>query len=409
MPQLYRIHITGDDRAGLTAALTGALARHEVEVLDINQADIHESLLLGMLIRVPEDENDEWVLDDLRATAEGLGLKVRWTGIGQDEYEHWVGLQGKPRYIITLLARTMTAERVAEVAQAIWEQGLNIDRITRLSGRRSLRSAAEPRRACVELSLRGEPADENAMHARLMHLSRQIDADVAWQLDNAYRRTRRLACFDMDSTLIQAEVIDALAAEAGVADEVKAVTERAMNGELDFDQSLRERAAQLAGLDEAALQRVAERLVLTEGAQTLMRNLHEFGYKTAILSGGFGYFGRFVQQKLGVDYVCTNELEIEDGKLTGRVESPIVNGQRKAELMKELAGREGIKLEQVVAVGDGANDLPMLNAAGLGIAFHAKPIVQETAEHTISNLGLDAILYMLGMRDRDLVPEPATR
>jgi len=409
MPQLYRIHITGDDRAGLTAALTGALARHEVEVLDINQADIHESLLLGMLIRVPEDENDEWVLDDLRATAEGLGLKLRWTGIGQDEYEHWVGLQGKPRYIITLLARTMTAERVAEVAQAIWEQGLNIDRITRLSGRRSLRSAAEPRRACVELSLRGEPADENAMHARLMHLSRQIDADVAWQLDNAYRRTRRLACFDMDSTLIQAEVIDALAAEAGVADEVKAVTERAMKGELDFDQSLRERAAQLAGLDEAALQRVAERLVLTEGAQTLMRNLHEFGYKTAILSGGFGYFGRFVQQKLGVDYVWTNELEIEDGKLTGRVESPIVNGQRKAELMKELAGREGIKLEQVVAVGDGANDLPMLNAAGLGIAFHAKPIVQETAEHTISNLGLDAILYMLGMRDRDLVPEPATR
>jgi phosphoserine phosphatase len=409
MPQLYRIHITGDDRAGLTAALTGALARHEVEVLDINQADIHESLLLGMLIRVPEDENDEWVLDDLRATAEGLGLKVRWTGIGQDEYEHWVGLQGKPRYIITLLARTMTAERVAEVAQAIWEQGLNIDRITRLSGRRSLRSAAEPRRACVELSLRGEPADENAMHARLMHLSRQIDADVAWQLDNAYRRTRRLACFDMDSTLIQAEVIDALAAEAGVEDEVKAVTERAMKGELDFDQSLRERAAQLAGLDEAALQRVAERLVLTEGTQTLMRNLHEFGYKTAILSGGFGYFGRFVQQKLGVDYVWTNELEIEDGRLTGRVESPIVNGQRKAELMKELAGREGIKLEQVVAVGDGANDLPMLNAAGLGIAFHAKPIVQETAEHTISNLGLDAILYMLGMRDRDLVPEPATR
>jgi phosphoserine phosphatase len=407
MSGIYRIHITGDDRPGLTAALTAALARYGVEVLDINQADIHEFLLLGMLIRIPEGETAEWVLDDLRATAGGLGLKVKTAQIDDAQYEHWVAAQGKPRYIVTLLARKITADRIAQVAQAIWEQGLNIDRMTRLSGRPSLQASAAPQRACVELSLRGEPADEDAMHARLMHLSRHIDADVAWQLDNAYRRTRRLACFDMDSTLIQAEVIDELAAEAGVGEQVKAVTEQAMRGELDFDQSLQKRVAQLEGLDEAALQRVAHRLELTEGAETLMANLHEFGYKTAILSGGFGYFGRHLQQRLEVDYVCANELEIVDGKLTGRVKGPIVNGQRKAALLKELAEKEGIKLEQVVAVGDGANDLPMLGAAGLGIAFHAKPIVQQTAEHQISTLGLDAILYMLGMRDRDLIQDAA--
>jgi phosphoserine phosphatase len=407
MSSIYRIHVTGDDRPGLTAALTAALARHEVEVLDINQADIHELLLMGMLIRIPDSEKSEWVLDDLSATAGGLGLKVKSTAISDEQYEHWVAAQGKPRYIITLLARKITADRIAQVAQAIWEQGLNIDRITRLSGRPSLEPSSAPPRACVELSLRGEPADEDAMHARLMHLSRRIDADIAWQLDNAYRRTRRLACFDMDSTLIQAEVIDELAAEAGVGDQVKAVTEQAMRGELDFDQSLQKRVAQLEGLEEAALQRVAERLQLTEGAETLMANLHEFGYKTAILSGGFSYFGRYLQEKLGVDYVCANELEIEDGKLTGRVTGTIVNGQRKAELLRELAEQEGIKLAQTVAVGDGANDLPMLNAAGLGIAFHAKPIVQQTAEHQISTLGLDAILYMLGMRDRDLVQDAA--
>jgi phosphoserine phosphatase len=407
MSEIHRIHVTGDDRPGLTTALTGALARHDVEVLDVNQADIHEFLLLGMLIRIPDASDTEAALDDLRATAGGLGLKVRSTQIGDHQYEQWVAMQGKPRYIITLLARTITAERIAQVSQAIWEQGLNIDRITRLSGRPPLKANSGPRRACVELSIRGQPADEAALHARLMHLSHRIDADIAWQLDDAYRRTRRLACFDMDSTLIQHEVIDELAEEAGVAEQVKAVTERAMQGELDFDASLQQRVAQLEGLEEAALQRVAERLHLTEGAETLMGNLHEFGYKTAIISGGFGYFGRHLQQKLDIDYVWANELEIENGKLTGRVKGPIVNGQRKAELVQEMAQKEGIKLKQVVAVGDGANDLPMLNSAGLGIAFHAKPIVQQTAEQQISTLGLDAILYMLGMRDRDLIQDTA--
>jgi len=407
MSSIHRIHVTGNDRSGLTAALSGALARYNVEVLDINQADIHQALLMGMLIRIPGSEDLNRVLDDLRATAGGLGLKVRTTEVTDAQYEDWVAAQGKPRYIITLLARTITAERIAHVSQAIWEQGLNIDRITRLSGRPPLHVNSAPRRACVELSLRGEPADENALHARLMHLSHYIDADLAWQLDDAYRRTRRLACFDMDSTLIQHEVIDELAAEAGVGEQVRAVTEQAMRGELDFDASLQKRVAQLEGLDEAALHRVAERLQFTEGARTLMSNLHEFGYKTAVISGGFGYFGRYLQQTLDLDYVCANELEIENGKLTGRVRGPIVNGERKAELVRELAAKEGIKLAQVVAVGDGANDLPMLNAAGLGIAFHAKPIVQQTAGQQISTLGLDAILYMLGMRDRDLVQDPA--
>jgi phosphoserine phosphatase len=403
MPQLYRIHVTGDDRPGLTTALAGALARHHAEVLDVNQADIHEFLLLGMLVRVPDTQEPEWALGDLRATADGLGLQVRVSEIGEEEYEHWVQQQGKPRYIVTLLARRVTAHRLAQASQALWEQGLNIDRITRLSGRPSLRDTRGPRRACVELSVRGEPSDEHAMHERLLHLSRRIDADVAWQLDDAYRRTRRLVCFDMDSTLIQAEVIDELAAEAGAGEEVRAVTEAAMRGELDFPETLQRRVSHLAGLPEEALQRVAGRLPLTEGAETLLTNLRALGYRTAIVSGGFGYFGRILQARLGVDHVCANELIIENGRLTGGVEPPVVDGARKAELVAHLAHEQNIRLEQVVAIGDGANDLPMLDKAGLGIAFHAKPIVQRTAEQQISTLGLDAVLYMLGMRDRDMV------
>jgi len=243
--------------------------------------------------------------------------------------------------------------------------------------------------------------DEAKFREELLAITDSLGIDIAFQEDNIFRRNRRLVVFDMDSTVITSEVIDELAIEAGVGAEVAAVTERAMRGELDFSESLRLRVSKLAGLEESVLEQVARCLQLTEGAETLFHNLHNLGFKTAILSGGFTYFGLYLQKKLNIDYVYANELEIENGKLTGKVVGQVVDGNRKAELLEHIAGKENIRLEQTIAVGDGANDLPMLGRAGLGIAFRAKPIVRESARQAISTLGLDAILYLMGFRDRD--------
>lgn len=403
---IYLLRFTGEDRVGLTASLAQSLADGGAEVLDINQAVIHQSLLLGMMVRFPEATSFE---PELQQLASELGLKLKATPIGDNEYDGWVDQQGKPRYILTLLSRAVTATQLAAVTEVISEQGLNIDVIHRLSGRpRRIADSTEPKRACVEFWLRGEPFDKARMQARYMDLCRDLEMDVAWQKDDAYRRSRRLVVFDMDSTLIQAEVIDELAKEAGCGDTVASITEMAMRGEIDFDMSLRRRVQALKGLSETALQKVANRLRLTEGAETLIANLREMGYRTAILSGGFSYFGKLLQQQLQIDYVFANELEIVDGKLTGKVLGEIVNGAKKAELLEQIAAIEGINRRQVIAVGDGANDLPMLGRAGLGIAFHAKPIVRRKADQAVSNLGLDAILYLLGIRDRELV-EPSRK
>jgi phosphoserine phosphatase len=240
----------------------------------------------------------------------------------------------------------------------------------------------------------------DSFRRELLEVAAALEVDLAFQQDNMYRRNRRLVAFDMDSTLIEAEVIDELAKAAGVGAEVSAITERAMRGELDFADSFRERVALLAGLPESVLATVAKELKITEGAEHLIATLHALGYKTAILSGGFNYFAHYLQQRLGIDYIYANELDIEDGVVTGRVRGDIVDGQRKAALLRELVAKEGIDLQQVIAVGDGANDLPMLSIAGLGIAFRAKPLVKQSAEQSISTLGLDAILYLLGISDR---------
>jgi phosphoserine phosphatase len=400
--EILLINVSGDDKPGVTSAITAVLAQHQATILDIGQAVIHDTLALGILVALEVDANTKAViLDEIHARTQPLSIQVRFQPVSLESYQHWVDQQGKPRHIVTLLARQINAAQIAELTDITFKHGLNIDSINRLSGRIPLDALENHSNACVEFSVRGTPEDLTALRADFMDLSARLDVDIAFQRDTVYRRNRRLVCFDMDSTLIEAEVIDELAIAAGVGEQVIAITEAAMRGELDFKQSFARRLALLKGLDESVLEGIAANLRLTEGAEKLISSLKKLGYKTAILSGGFNYFGRYLQQRLGIDYVYANELDIVDGKVTGDVVGTVVDGQRKAELLAMLAQKEGIALEQVIAVGDGANDLPMLSVAGLGIAFRAKPLVKASAQHAISTLGLDAILYLLGFRDRD--------
>ncbi|ABD80337.1 phosphoserine phosphatase SerB [Saccharophagus degradans] len=402
MRELILINISGHDKPAVTSAVTRILAQNGANVLDIGQAVIHDQLSLGMLVEFNSGSNAEPVLAAIEAKMAELEMRVRFNPIDQGSYQGWVQQQGKPRHIVTLLARHITAEQIAELTHVVAAHGLNIDNISRLSGRVSLEHDNDKTKACVEFSARGTPADISKLRADFADLASKLDVDIAFQQDNMFRRTRRLVCFDMDSTLIEAEVIDELAKAAGVGDEVIAITEAAMRGELDFKESFTRRMALLKGLDVSVLESIAATLPITEGAEHLISSLRKLGYKTAILSGGFNYFGQYLQSKLGIDYVFANALEVVDGKVTGRVTGQIVDGARKAELLRELAAKEQISLEQVVAVGDGANDLPMLSIAGLGIAFRAKPLVKAEAKQAISTLGLDAILYLMGFRDREI-------
>ena len=396
--ELTLIRITGIDRPGLTASITEILSRYDVTILDIGQADIHQTLSLGILFKSKETESGN-IMKELLFKASELGVNIRFYPISVEEYENWVSMQGKNRYIITILGRRLTAKQISAATKIIAEQGLNIDSIKRLTGRVPLDEEKASVRSCIEFSVRGTPKNKVEMQRSLMKLSSEMGMDFSLQLDNMYRRMRRLICFDMDSTLIQTECIDELAERAGVGEQVKAITERAMRGEIDFKESFTERVALLKGLDESVMKEIAEDLPITEGVERLMFVLKHYGYKIAILSGGFTYFGEHLKRKFGIDYVYANELEIVDGKLTGRYLGEIVDGKRKAELLRLLAQVEKVDIAQTIAVGDGANDLPMLSTAGLGIAFHAKPKVVENAEQSINTIGLDGVLYFLGFKD----------
>lgn len=397
--ELILINISGQDHPGVTSALSEILARYDAGILDIGQADIHHTLSLGILIKTEASASGN-IMKELLFKASELGVNIRFTPVSIAEYEEWVGRQGKNRWIITLLGRRLTARQIANVTSVIAEQGMNIDAIQRLTGRMPLAEEQQPMsKSCVEMSVRGTPRDVHAMQERFMKLSQEDEVDISMQEDTLYRRCRRLVCFDMDSTLIETEVIDELAMRAGVGDQVKAITERAMRGEIDFNESFKERVALLKGLDESVMREIAESLPVTEGVDRMMQVLKRAGYKTAILSGGFTYFGNYLKQKYGFDYVYANELEIVDGKLTGRYVGDIVDGRRKAELLRLIAQVENVNIAQTIAVGDGANDLPMLSTAGLGIAFHAKPKVKANAEQSISTIGLDGVLYFLGFKD----------
>jgi phosphoserine phosphatase len=401
--QVLLVSITGHDKPGVTHSLTRILGASGARILDIGQAVIHDALNLGILVELTDEIKSSSLLTDLLLKAHGLGMQIRFSAISSDEYQGWLDNQGKRRFIVTLLAPHITAANIADVSGIIANAGLNIDRIDRLSGRTPLQITDAPSRVCVELSVSGELADEDSTRAALMHLTDDCDIDIAFQHDNAFRRNRRLVAFDMDSTLIQTEVIDELARLAGVGEQVARITEAAMRGELDFRGSFRKRVALLKGLPEGALSRVLDSIPLMDGAERLTRTLRRLGYKMAILSGGFTFVGRELQRRLGIDYLHANELDIRDGAITGEVQGDIVDGTRKAALLQEIAVSENLSMEQVIAVGDGANDLPMLNAAGLGIAFRAKPVVRQNARQSISTIGLDGILYLLGVRDREAV------
>jgi phosphoserine phosphatase len=402
MREIILINVTGKDKPGLTASLTGILARYKVTILDIGQAVIHDYLSLGILIEIPIEYKSSSILKDLLFEAHKLGIQIRFSPIEEDLYENWAAQQGKERRIITLLGRRITAEQLSKVAAAIAKNKLNIDVINRLSGRVSVNNTDTTQTACVQITVSGKIDDPAVLRGQLLKIHADTGIDISFYIDDIYRHARRLVVFDMDSTLIQGEAIDELADVAGVGDQVAQITEAGMQGKIDFKESLTQRVALLNGLEENVLSFVAKNLVLTEGADRVVRKLKQLGYKIGIISGGFEYFGKYLQKKLGLDYVFTNCLEIVNGKLTGKINGDIIDGQKKAEILETIARVENISLRQTIAVGDGANDLPMISIAGLGVAFNAKSIVKKNAQRSISSVGLDGLLYLMGLSEREI-------
>ena len=405
MSDVVLINITGRDRKGLDAKFTGILAEYDVNILDIGQAVIHDYISLGILAEIPDSKDFSSIFKDMLFEGHNMGLKIDIKPIEPENYEKWVHAQGKERRIITLLGRTLTAQQISAVASIIAANHLNIDSITRLTGRISLKKSRDNPRASVQLSVSGTPLNILDMRRKFMEISQKAGIDISFHVDNIYRKNRKLVVFDMDSTLIQGEVIVELAKLAGVGEQVDKITESAMRGEIDFKESFRKRVALLKGIKEEQLAKISRDLPLTEGADLVTKTLKGLGYKLGILSGGFTFIGDYLKEQLGFDYMYANELDIENGVVTGNVVSDIIDGEKKAILLRQLAQRENIALEQTIAVGDGANDLPMISIAGLGVAFNAKPVVRQRASNAISSVGLDGLLYLIGLHEREIKQE----
>ena len=390
--KMVLLSLTGPDRTGIIAAVTGHIAEAGARIRDIEQSVTHTLLSLSVLIDFPTGESDQKPLvKELLFLAKELGLDLDFQVLSEAEYRRKTT---RNAYVVTILGGEVNALALARVSHILAENAVNIERISKLT---------QGQLRCVEFLITTTPElDVKAMTRKLLHAGASVGVDIAVQKESLYRRAKRLVVMDMDSTLIQIEVIDELARVAGVGEQVAAITERAMNGELDFSGALRERVALLKGLKAEALEQVYRNIPLTPGARNLVTILKRLGFKTAVISGGFQFFTDRLKADLGLDYAYANGLEIVDGIVTGQVAGTIVDGARKAQLLEEIAGKEGITLDQTIAIGDGANDLPMLGRAGLGIAFNAKARVREQADFHINQQNLDSILYLLGLSEREM-------
>ena len=394
------VSISGQDKPGLMSALMGICVEYDAQILDMGQAVIHDELALGLLLC---STNLDAMSEAIEARCEQTGSALRMQRVNADDYGTWSQTIFQSPLILTLLTNDSAAQPLQAVSALTHTYRMNIDTVRRLTKPKALAGTADTDdRFGLEMRLSGELASSVEFQAELLKLADHSGFDVSLQRDSVFRRNRRLVAFDMDSTLIAEEVMDELAKRHGVGAEVVAITDAAMAGQLDFKESFRRRAALLKGMPLEVLHDVAESVALNTGAHRLIKALKHFGYTIAVFSGGFQYVGEHLQQRLGIDYVYANELEVVDGVMTGEVLGDIVDAQGKADLLQKIAAKEGISLAQTIAVGDGANDLPMLQQAGLGVAYHAKTIVRESAKHSISNFGLDAILYLIGFSDLDV-------